>query len=222
MDLKRSILGTEYTNGLIRVGFSGPIRKTQKFIINVFLTPIYNVFLSRGIHFEDRIIGDPIAQTISEWGCWPRTVGINVNVPENQVTSRIEKEIQECAGLIVVATPRILDYSTLTWRTLEWANSEAGMAYAKRKPILILKQKDVKLGGLLSRLDTQLLEFDPLNMYDLKIKLSVIMPGFRAAMEQGNTKEFNQKLKDLVMKGLAAVGGIVLISGIIGFFLDEE
>ncbi len=122
-----------------------------------------------------------------------------------------------------IATPRILDYSTLTWRTLEWDDSEAGMAYAKRKPILILKHKDVMLGGLLSRLDTQqLLEFDPRNMYDLKIKLSAIMPRFRAAMEQGNTKEFNQKLKDLVIKGLAAVGGMVLISGIVGFFLDEE
>jgi hypothetical protein len=48
------------------------------------------------------------------------------------------------------------------------------------------------------------------------------MPKFRAAIEQNNTEEFNQNLKDLVIKGLAAFGGIVLISGIIGLVIDED
>ena len=79
------------------------------------------------------------------------------------------------------------------------------------------------LGGLLSHLDVQQqLKFDPQDLSDLRTKLSAIMPEFRAAIEQNNTEEFNQKLKDLVLKGLAAFGGRVLISGLIGLVMDEQ
>src|SRR6266566_4921806 len=109
--------------------------------------------------------------------------------------------------------------STLEWYTFEWLQSEAALAYSKRKPILILKDRTVKLGGLPSYLHpgTQL-EFDPMNMGDLKTKLSVIMPRFRRAIEQRATEEFYQGLEDLAIKGLAAFGAIILI-GIIGSFI---
>ena len=57
---------------------------------------------------------------------------------------------------------------------------------------------------------------------DLKAKLSIIMPTFRRAIEQNNTDEFNKDLRELVIKGLAAFGGIVLLSGIIGSIMDEK
>jgi hypothetical protein len=93
-----------------------------------------------------------------------------------------------------------MDYSTHTWRTLEWANSEAGMVYAKRKPILISKDKNVSLGCLLAYSQRQL-EFDLQNLSDLKAKLSIIMPAFRKAIELNNTSEFNKDLTDLAFKG---------------------
>jgi hypothetical protein len=149
-------------------------------------------------------------------------VGINIHVPERQVVLEIERQIQASSGLIPIATPRIYDRSTLEWYTFEWLQSEAALAYSKRKPILILKDRTVTLGGLPSYLhpETQL-EFDPMNIGDLKTKLSVIMPRFRRAVEQTATQEFYQSLEDLAIKGLAAFGGIILI-GIIGSFIDDK
>lgn len=201
---------------------SHAVRRTPQFIVNIYSTTIYPVFLSRGIGFEDRIIGDQIAQILREWGCDPVTVGINIHVPEHRVVSEIERRIQASRGLIAIATPRIYDRSTLEWYTFEWLQSEAALAYSKRKPILILKDRTVTLGGLPSHLHpgTQL-EFDPMNMGDLKTKLSVIMPRFRRALEQRATQEFYQSLEDLAIKGLAAFGAIILI-GIIGSFIDDK
>jgi hypothetical protein len=95
------------------------------------------------------------------------------------------------------------------------------MAYANRKPILILRDKNVSLGGLLAYSQRQI-EFDPQNLPDVKAKLAIIMPAFRKAIEQHNTNEFNRDLKDLAIKGLAAFGGLVLLSGIIGSIMDEK
>ena len=126
----------------------------------------------------------------------------------------IQNQIQNSAGLIAIATPRILEHSTLVRYTFEWLQSEAAIAYSKRKPILILREKTVKLGGLPSYLDTHV-AFDPMDLSNLKSKLSIIMPKFRTAIEQRSTQEFHQSIVDLAIKGLAAFGTITLI-GIIG------
>jgi hypothetical protein len=46
----------------------------------------------------------------------------------------INSEIQNSTGLIAIATPRILDENTHTYKTLEWLHSETGLAYAQHKP----------------------------------------------------------------------------------------
>jgi hypothetical protein len=197
-----------------------PTHSTRYYIINIFSTPNYRVFLSRGLRNEERIVGDAIEQMLREWGCDPVTVGINIHVPEAQVLSAIDYHIQNSTGLIAIATPRYRDSREVS-HTLDWLNSESAIAYAKRKPILILKDKTVNSSGLLSYLGPQrLLEYDPMDLYDLNAKLSVIMPRFRAAIEQKNTENFYQTLGDLVVKGFAAFGVLALI-GVIGSFIDE-
>jgi hypothetical protein len=99
---------------------------TKKFTLNIIATPIYRIFLSRGIGFEDRIVGDSIAQMIREWGLFPITVGINISAPEFLTNEIINSEIQNSAGLIAIATPRILDENNHTYKTLEWLHSETG------------------------------------------------------------------------------------------------
>lgn len=195
---------------------------SEKFSLNVFVKPIYRVFLSRGIRFEDKIIGNPIAQMIREWGLFPITVGINVSAPSSLTNEIINSQIQGSDGLIAIATPRILDQNTYTYKTLEWLHSETGMAYAQRKPILILKDRNVNLGGLASYLNpnTQL-EFDPTNLDELKAILSPAMLWFRDSIEKQRTEDFYKNLEDLAIKGLAAVGGVVVVSGIIGALFDE-
>lgn len=199
-----------------------PTYVTPHFIINIFSTPTYKIFLSRGIRREDRMIGDPIAQMLLEWGCDPVTVGIDIHVPDSEVPSEIERQIQYSKGLIAIATPRVIELSTQVWYTMEWLHGESAIAYVKRKPILILKDKSVLLGGLPSYLNPQRqLEFDSLDLNDLKAKLCLIMPWFRAAVEQSNTKEFYKTLGEVVVKGMAAFGVIALI-GIIGSIVDTE
>lgn len=198
-----------------------PTHPTPEYVINVFSTPVYRIFLSRGLRPEDMAVGNVIERMLREWGCDPVTVGINVKVPDSQVASEVLNQIQNSAGLIAIATPRIKEFSTQFRYTLEWLHGEAAMAYAKSKPILILKDKTVRLGGLPSYLSPQLVvEFDPLDLADLQAKLSFIMPRFRAAIEQKNTVTFNQNIQDLVEKGLAVVGAGV-IGAAIGYFIDE-
>ncbi len=54
------------------------------------------------------------------------------------------------------------------------------------------------------------------NLDELRIVLSAVMPGFREWIENGRKQEFFDGLKRIVVGGLAFVGGIVIISGIIG------
>jgi hypothetical protein len=189
-----------------------PTYSTRYYIINIFSMPTYRIFLSRGLCTEDRIVGGAIEQLLREWGCDPVTVGINIQVPE--VLSAIDYHIENSKGLIAIATPRYRD-SREVWHTLEWLHSESAIAYSKRKPILILKDKTVNSSGLLSYLNPQrVLEYDPLDLYDL----SVIMPRFRAAIEEKNTENFYQILWDVALKG--AFGVLVLV-GIIGSYIDK-
>jgi hypothetical protein len=91
---------------------------------------------------------------------------------------------------------------------------------------LILKDKNVSLGGLpyyLVKSNPQIqLELDPDNLYDLKVELSVLLPSFRIAIGEKNVQVFTQDLGKLIVYGLAAFGGAVLISGIVGTFTKSK
>lgn len=45
-----------------------PTHPTPEYIINIFSTPVYRIFLSRGLLVEDRAVGDVIARILREWG----------------------------------------------------------------------------------------------------------------------------------------------------------
>jgi hypothetical protein len=204
-----------------------PNQRTHEFFVCIFPKPLYNVFLSRGIRIEDRIIGDPIAEMIREWGFNTITVGIEVDAPDNRVAFQIRKEIQQNAhATIVVATPRTLDLVTEAWNAAEWIHGETGISYGLDKPILILKDRNVSLGGLPSYLaksnPTIQLEFDPNDLHDLKGRLSTLMPSFRNAISHKNAQEFTENVRTLGLYGLAALGGVILISGIVGAISDSK
>ena len=93
---------------------------------------------------------------------------------------------------------------------------------SSEEPIMILKDLNVDLGGLASYLDpnTQL-EFDPSNLDEFRARLSPAMLWFRESIEKQHTAEFYKKLKDLAIYGLAAVGSVVVVSGIIGSLFEE-
>ena len=209
----------EYINNeWIDLGFYS---SDKQYFISVYPKPFYRVFVSRGLHSEDRAIGDPVAEMIREWGFETVTIGIELKVPDEQVPERTKEEIKKSDAVIAIATPRFLDALTGLWRTLEWCHNEVGIAFGIDKPLLILKDKGVTLGGLPSYLaeieQAPLREFDSYNLDELRAGLSTIMPSFRDWIETKRRKEFF----DALMKSLA-VTGIAIGSGIIGYLLGSS
>jgi hypothetical protein len=198
----------------------GSYSSEKQYFISIYPTPFYRVFMPRGLSIEDKAVGDPIAEIIREWGFETVTIGIEVVVPEEQVPTKTREEIKQSEGVIAIATPRFMDALTGTWRTLEWLHNEVGIAYGVDKPLLILKDKRVSLGGLPSYLANQKqvpsIEFDPYNLDELRNGLSSIMPSFREWIETKRRQAFNQSLTNLIVGGLAVVGFIAVISGIAG------
>lgn len=137
-------------NSWLDVGY---YQSDKQYFISVYPRPLYRVFVSRGLRaedrvIEDRVIGDPIVRMIREWGFETVTVGVEVKVPEELVPQKVKEEIMKADALIAIATPRFLDALTGLWRTLEWLHGEVGVAFGVNKPLLILKDKRVSLGGL--------------------------------------------------------------------------
>lgn len=219
----RSIFRLKYrmneylNNNWIDLGLS---RADKQYSISIYPKPLYRVFVSRGLRTEDRVVGDPIAEMIREWGLETVTVGIERQVSEEQVPSQVREEIKIANAMVVIATPRYIDALTGLWKTLEWVHNEVGIAYGIDKPLLILKDRKISIGGLpsyLTELKTApLVEFDPYNIDELRIGLSAIMPGFREWIEDKRRQEFFNGLGKVVVGGLAAVGGITIINGITG------
>jgi hypothetical protein len=196
------------------------------YFINIYPRPLYRVFISRGIRGEDRIIGDYIVEKVKEWGFETVTVGVEIIVPEEQVPMRVRDEIMRADALIAIATPRFLDALTGLWKTLEWLHGETGIAYGVGKPLLILKDKRVHLGGLPGYLaslrQVPVIEFDPFNLEELGTKLSAIMPQFREWIENRRSQEFFEALAKLAVTGLALLGGLVVLSGIVGSISESS
>ncbi len=198
----------------------GIFKPDNQYVISVYPRPFYRVFVSRGLRIEDRAIGDPIAEMIREWGFETVTVGIEKQVADEQVPMAVKEEIKRADAIIAIATPRFLDALTGLWRTLEWAHDEVGIAFGINKPLLILKDRRVSMGGLPSYLETQkqapVIEFDSYKLEDVKIELSAVMPGFRDWIESKRRQEFFDGLGKIAIGGLAVVGGIAVLNGIIG------
>lgn len=198
----------------------GQYSSERQYFISLYPAPLYRVFVSRGLLAEDRAIGDPIAEMIREWGFETITVGIEVRVPEAQISTKVKEEIKNSEAVIAIATPRTMDALTGLWRTLEWHHNEVGIAFGVDKPLLILKDKRVTLGGLPSYLsiskEAPIIEFDPYNLDQLKTGLSSLMPGFREWIETKRRQEFLNGLTKIAVGGLAVVGLIAILGGIAG------
>jgi hypothetical protein len=198
----------------------GSYPSDKQYFISVYPRPFYRVFLSRGLRMEDRAIGDSIAEMVREWGFETVTVGIEVKVPEEQVAETVRREMKRADAVIALATPRFMDALTGLWKTLEWAHDEVGIAFGIDKPLLILKDETVTLGGLPSYLaisrEAPIIEFNPYNMEELRLGLSTIMPGFREWIETKRKQEFSQSLGKILVGGLAVIGSIAIIGGSIG------
>lgn len=204
----------------------GYYRSDGKYFLSVYPQPFYKVFISRGLSTEDRTIGDPIAEMVREWGFETVTVGIEEEADDEKVAEKAKKEIRYADGLIAIATPRIKDALTGLWKAMEWLHGEVGIAFGEDRPLLILKDERVSLGGLPSYLakyeETPTIEFSRYNLDELRKALPTVMPGFREWIENKRRQEFVEGLRKIITLGLAAVGGATIVSGVIGILTDTS
>jgi hypothetical protein len=83
-----------------------------------------------------------------QWNLTTRTVGIEVHASQRNTSGIIKEEIKKADGVVAIATPRNYDQITKNWRTLEWLQSEVGIAFGVNKPLLIIHEYEVKLDAL--------------------------------------------------------------------------
>ncbi len=98
---------------------------------------------------------------MAEKGLRPRTVG-RTEFTHKQPLRHIDKVMSSCAGIVVIALERLLiergfdkrgsteehPLSDVTVAT-PWAQIKSAFAYAKGKPILVVRQDNVRADGLL-------------------------------------------------------------------------
>lgn len=77
-------------------------------------------------------------------------------------------------------------------------------------------------GYLASLRQVPVIEFDPFNLEELGTKLSAIMPQFREWIENRRSQEFFEALAKLAVTGLALLGGLVVLSGIVGSISESS
>lgn len=186
-----------------------------KYYIYVKPTPIYRAFVARGRLPEDRLVGDEIVEMIQNWGFETYTVGINTPAEPEEKWPEIARGLivtSDC--LIAIATPRHLDALRSLWITLEASQGETGIAFGREKPILVIKDRRVTLGGLLGELNRFSTTFDPFDMEKLKQELGRIMPSFRESIVTKRRQDF--------LKTLVAVGVPLLIGGAVGRLLGSR
>lgn len=139
---------------------------------------------------------------------------------DEEVPLKVKEELMKSDAVIAIATPRYLDALTGVWKTLEWLHGEVGIAFGIDKPLLILKDRRVSLGGLPSYLSrvklAPIIEFNPYDLDELKRGLSTIMPGFREWIETKRREEFFESLRKITIQRLGVIGAIAIVSGIIG------
>jgi len=91
----------------------GTYSSEKQYFISIYPTPFYRVFVSRGLSTEDKAIGNPIAETIREWGFETATVGVEVKAPEEQVPTKTREEIKKSEA--VIACMHAYDLSFHKW-----------------------------------------------------------------------------------------------------------
>ena len=180
-----------------------------RYYINVISKPYYNVFITRSLAIEDRIIGDEIVSIIKEWGFIPKTVEFKERVSDQMLRDTIRTEILRSDCLIAIATPRYLDALSRLWKTFPWLHNEVGIAFGNDFPILILTDRRIDIDGLPSILREFLVQFDVYDFNKTRNLISEIMPAFRRWLSKKKWDDFKKTIKKIVLGvGLTTLGGI--------------
>ena len=188
----------------------------SRYFINVISKPYYNVFITRSLAIEDRIIGDEIVSIIKEWGFIPKTVVFKERVSDQMLRETIRTEILSSDCLIAIATPRYLDALSRLLKTFPWLHNEVGIAFGNDFPILILVDNRIEIDGLPSILKEYLVHFDSYDYNKTRNLISEIMPAFRTWLSNKKWDDFKKTIKKI---GLGV--GLITLGGIAGYLVGK-
>jgi len=184
------------------------------YYVKIIPTPNLRAFISRGLHPADKFIADSIVEMIKEWGFETYTVGLEIIVDRKKVKKEIRERLIKSDCLIAIATPRYYDCLEGLWRTLEWLQGEVGVAYGLNRPILVVKDKNVRLGGLAGEFKKYSISFDSINLESFKNDLGKIMPPFRRWISKRKRHDF--------LKAIASIGIPLGVGGIFGYLIGRS
>lgn len=180
---------------------------TEPGSLKIMPMPVYDAFVSRSVHHIDAPTVDPIVRTIEGWGFNPHTVGIDIFTDFANIPYAVRENIARSDCVIAIATKRDQSAITGLWKTLEWLHGEVGIAFGVDKPILVLRDYEVQLGGLPSSIPSWQIPFDVYNLQAVDRDLARRMPQFRKEIADKKSRDF--------WSGVAKVG----VPLALGFFL---
>ncbi len=179
--------------------------------------PLYHAFISRSIREDESKIPDFLNNIISNWAFTTSTIGITPlikNFSDDQLLKAVISEIKKSDIVFAIATKRDQLLENLQWRTFEWLQSEAALAYALKKIIIVFVEDGVELSGLVSKL--KVIKFHPNKFELIKKFFDQYMPKVRALIGKKKNTDF---FFGLLGAG-AIVGGIYII-GKLGYEMGK-
>lgn len=173
-------------------------------------------FLSCSLRPEDKPFVDWIARILHRCRIQPfGTVGRYQASPENPV-QLMKRAIKQADFVVIVATKRYLTQDAHNGKasnTLsEMIHTEAGMAFAQDKPVVVFVQEGTQVGNFLPSI-TQYIILNGTweNLYSQKHLIESLLTAALQKSQENKQRESQQELGKLIMGGLAFYGGLKLL-----------
>lgn len=182
------------------------------------IEPWANVFLSTSLRKEDEAFINLVLKIITHFNFNPYgTVGLFDASTDNPV-DLMKENIEKCDFVVMAATKRFFTkdaHSDKESTSLsEMVHTEAGMAYANSKPIVVFVEQGTNVGNFIPNV-TQYITLDG-TQENLDSQYILIESLMNNALQKVESKRRSESWKDL---GKIAIGGLAFIGGL--FLLDR-
>jgi hypothetical protein len=177
---------------------------------------IAKAFVSCSLRNEDRNFVNLVANILHHYQIKPfGTVGMYSASTENPV-QLMKKNIEQSDFVVIAATKRYLTKDSISGKDSnsisEMIHTEAGMAFANSKPVVVFVKEGTNVGSFLPSI-TQYITLDGTQKNldsQHNLILSLLNSAYQKSQEIKRQKSW-QELGKLVMGGLAIYGGLKLL-----------
>lgn len=176
-------------------------------------------FVSCSLRKEDKPFVDLVSNILHHFQIMPfGTVGRYDASTDNPVIL-MQENIKVADFIVIVATRRYFTkdaHSGVESNSIsEMIHTEAGMAFANSKPVIVFAQNGTNVGSFLPSI-TQYITLDG-TQADMNSKYNLIVALLNNAyqkMQEIRRKESSQEFKNLVLSGFAIYGGLKLLDSV--------